>query len=84
MAQLMDRLLKLARLEWQRSLPTELDRPELRNSIGCCSGRHFDSAIGWHPLPNERVCLREQKWRRYVRLRDNDPKFPFRQRVEEF
>lgn len=45
----------------------------------CCSKSHcyFDDRDGFVPKADEDVCERERAWRIYVRLRDNNPNFPF-------
>lgn len=46
----------------------------------CCRGSHeyYNSQKSQIMFkPDHMVCEREKAWRRYVRLRDNNPDFPF-------
>lgn len=45
----------------------------------CCASAHeyFDKHSKLVPKPDHMVCDRELAWRQYVRIRDNDPNFPF-------
>lgn len=45
----------------------------------CCNSSHeyYDKNSKLSPKQDHLVCDREMAWRRYVRLRDNDPHFPF-------
>lgn len=56
---------------WQKTQPES-------NKHGCCLVGHW-RAGGFHgkdtPRADEDVCVRERRWREYVRLRDSDPTF---------
>ena len=58
-------------------------RPEDREP--CCSAGHFHNTgmKRWDPKPDAKVCERELAWRRVVRIRDGDLKWPFWPRVSE-
>lgn len=46
----------------------------------CCRHGHFSMVSRYaagEPKPDEWVCDRELAWRRYVRLRDDNPDWPF-------
>lgn len=44
----------------------------------CCIYSHFsENGHDKRPKPDDLVCRREQAWRKYVRLRDGDPMWPF-------
>ena len=57
---------------WTRLQPEE--------GTSCCAYHH--SVINQHGsvthLPDHKVCEREQAWRVYVRIRDNNPYYPFK------
>jgi hypothetical protein len=62
--------LKKALVEWQFFYPP---------NGNCCNGAHTYGNL--RPKPDEHVCERENAWRRYVRLRDGDPEFPFKKEL---
>lgn len=45
----------------------------------CCNKAHeyYTNKNEVVPKPDDMVCERELAWRTYVRLRDNNPHFPF-------
>lgn len=47
----------------------------------CCTNSHeyFVQKNQVAPKPDDMVCERELAWRTYVRIRDNNPNFPFDQ-----
>lgn len=48
--------------------------------VSCCKGSHEYYSNSKSQIvfkPDHLVCDRERAWRRYVRLRDNNPDFPF-------
>lgn len=47
-------------------------------SEACCFEPHFDRYTG-RALPDVMVCRRERLWRRYVRIRDSNPDFPYKE-----
>ena len=62
--------LKELMIEWQSLKP-------LNGS--CCAPGHFDKrGDRWMHRKDEYVCPRELAWRKYVRVRDNDPTWPSR------
>lgn len=65
---------KDAMREWQRHITFENE--------SCCNGSHeyFDHKNKVIPKPDNMVCDRELSWRKYVRVRDKDPHFPFNKR----
>jgi len=50
-------------------------RERLKDGGRCCFREHEDLSGG--PIQDEFVCESELKWRRYVRLRDKNPRFPW-------
>jgi len=68
---------QIALKEWHASA-------RLLDNLGrCCFRRHAPNwGRGYHP--DNEVCARENAWRNYVRLRDNNPLFPFVQKEPEF
>ena len=50
-------------------------RQRLKDDGKCCFREHTD--LSGKCLPDDFVCESELKWRRYVRLRDNNPEFPW-------
>jgi len=50
-------------------------RERLKDDGKCCARMHKD--LNGRPMPDDFVCESEIKWRRYVRLRDNNPQFPW-------
>jgi len=63
--------LKEAIEQWQNQIDHYRDN--------CCNQSHFnnDEIGNLTPKPDSEVCKREQAWRTYVRIRDNNPTFPF-------
>lgn len=58
--------------QWERTQP--------QNGGSCCAAGHFNndgSTKIWTPRQDENVCVRELTWRKYVRLRDGNPNYPF-------
>lgn len=57
--------------KWQNTITFEDE--------ACCANSHefYNSALKVIPKPDEFVCERERAWREYVRIRDNNPRFPF-------
>jgi hypothetical protein len=51
----------------------------------CCAGGHFMYGGGkrWNPKSDDKVCERELAWRKVVRIRDSDLRWPFILKVEE-
>lgn len=44
----------------------------------CCAAGHYIYNYGsFDHKPDESVCERERAWREYVRLRDQNPNWPF-------
>lgn len=66
--------LKEAIEQWQNQIDDRRDN--------CCNHSHFitDEIGSLIPKPDNEVCRREQAWRVYVRIRDNNPTFPFARR----
>lgn len=62
-----------AYLEWKEAQRT------LMQGGYCCYRDHYYlksvRAIAWNPIADEKVCLRERTWRRYVRQRDGNHNF---------
>jgi hypothetical protein len=62
--------IKEALLLWMKAMP--------QSGENCCVGGHFYlSGFTWEPKPDEKICEREYRWRQYVRLRDENPSWPF-------
>jgi hypothetical protein len=49
------------------------------NMGSCCHAGHFSysGVKRWIPRPDKDVCAREKAWRMVVRIRDNQPNWPF-------
>lgn len=68
---------------WQSLQPTTIIKVEkfYEDAPGtCCKASHeYYNAQKSQIMfkPDHLVCDRERAWRRYVRLRDNNPNFPF-------
>lgn len=44
----------------------------------CARSHHYMDELGrWLPKADDQVCPREKAWREYVRLRDENPDYPF-------
>ena len=53
-------------------------KPENKFESCCAVGHYYyDESFIEAPRPDEKVCAREKAWRNYVRLRDNNPSWPF-------
>jgi hypothetical protein len=59
---------------WQSLLTYEFD-----DEVCCHQSHEYYNSDKKMIVPkcDERVCERERAWRNYVRVRDNDPNFPF-------
>lgn len=68
---------------WQSLQPTEtviINKYYADIPGPCCKGSHEYYSTHKSQImfkPDHMVCDREKAWRRYVRLRDNNPDFPF-------
>lgn len=60
--------------QWQNQIDDEY-------SVCCNYPHHFVDDVGrLVSRPDTQVCRREQAWRVYVRVRDNNPNFPFNEK----
>ncbi len=59
--------LQIAYEKWRQHQPPNMA------FTACCFKDHTGK-------PDEEVCAREKSWREYVRIRDENPQFPFTER----